>query len=331
MNRFNMMLLPALLFFINIITAQPVLKVVNLGNLPTTSGQVIKDCKITFRTAGKLSNNHSNVILFPTWFGGTSADLAGIVHMFLDTSVYYVIMVDAFGNGQSSSPSNTADFPAITIRDMVHAEYILLTKHFKFDHIHTVFGISMGGMQALEWAVAYPSFMDHVIPVIGTPRQSSFDIMFWQTAAGILKHWNADPSSEWMYKAAQNVVFLQEFTPEYIASTVSKDSVTAYLNNRYKKEITAPDYLSQINAMIVHDIYKSAGIVPEKIREVISARLYMVVAAKDHVVNPISSYELRDLLDCGLLKLEGDCGHIAALCEAETVKKAVDRFLAGSR
>lgn len=311
--------------------SQTELELVSLGSLETTSGQVIKDCKIGYRTMGELNEDHSNILVWPTWFAGTSEEISGIVDMLIFSEGKYIIMIDALGNGVSSSPSNTSNFPSLSIRDMVNAQYKLLTEHLHFEHIHAIFGVSMGGMQALEWSVAYPGYMDKVVSVIGTPKQSSFDLMVWQTAADILTLSCADTLSYRFYHLAQHIVFMQEYTPGYLASTVSEEKLDQYLISRYEKELAPEDYLSQIKAMIGHDIYKSSGSTLDDIEHRIIAQTFMVVAIYDHLVNPLSSFQLQEALDAKLLKLEGECGHIAPLCEAEKVKKAIEIFLKEKR
>ena len=49
----------------------------SLGDLKLESGEVVHDCRIGYRTYGQLDASKSNAILFPTWFGGTTAQLAG--------------------------------------------------------------------------------------------------------------------------------------------------------------------------------------------------------------------------------------------------------------
>jgi homoserine acetyltransferase len=109
-------------------------------------------CRIGYRTFGTLNREHSNAILFPTWYNGTSNDLKQFFgpERMVDTSRYFGIALDAFGNGISSSPSNSssqkgADFPAFTIRDMVHAEYRVVTEVLHLQHVQAVMGVSMGG------------------------------------------------------------------------------------------------------------------------------------------------------------------------------------------
>ncbi len=89
-----------------------------------------------------------------------------------DTGKYFVVTIDAIGNGVSSSPSNSKSqprlsFPNFTIRDMVESEHRLATETFGIKHLHAVMGISMGGMQTFEWITAYPDFMDAAVPMAG--------------------------------------------------------------------------------------------------------------------------------------------------------------------
>src|SRR5688500_2331915 len=93
-----------------------------LGDFRVEGGETIRDCRVGYRTAGELNAARSNAILVPTWFAGRSGDLGGWIGpgKLLDTKRWFVIAVDAFGNGVSSSPSNSAQrpFPVFTIRDM---------------------------------------------------------------------------------------------------------------------------------------------------------------------------------------------------------------------
>ena len=146
------------------------------------AGEVLRDARIGYRTAGKLNAERSNGILFPTWFTGNTEQLftTGAVAP-VDTSRFFLIAVDALANGTSSSPSNTDGqagqaFPMVTIRDMVNSQRRLLTEVLGVRHLHAVMGISMGGMQTFEWITAYPGFMDRAVPIVGSPRLGSYDL-----------------------------------------------------------------------------------------------------------------------------------------------------------
>src|SRR3954466_2250301 len=98
----------------------------SLGDFKLENGETIRDCRIGFRTFGQLNADKSNAVLFPTWFTGTSAQLIEQVGpgKVVDNSRYYVILVDALGNGVSTSPSNSQTqphmkFPRFGVLDMV--------------------------------------------------------------------------------------------------------------------------------------------------------------------------------------------------------------------
>ncbi len=97
------------------------------------SGAVITDCRIGYITVGTLNATRSNAILFPTWYGGKASDILRYIGVdsLIDPQKYFVIVVDSFGNGVSSSPSNSASqsgkaFPAVSLKDMVrlHKQFI---------------------------------------------------------------------------------------------------------------------------------------------------------------------------------------------------------------
>ena len=80
-----------------------------LGNLRLRSGAVIQDFRLGYRTAGKLNADQSNAVLWPTWLGGKTQDLLKYIGPgnVVDTNRYFVILVDAIGDGVSTSPSNS--------------------------------------------------------------------------------------------------------------------------------------------------------------------------------------------------------------------------------
>src|SRR5882762_10301679 len=111
------------------------LQFAELGDFKLQSGAVIRDCRIGYRTFGKLAADKSNVIVFTTWASGTTEQAKSIIGpgKLMDSDKYYVVAIDALANGVSSSPSNSRQqprmgFPRFTLRDTVNTQHKLLMK-----------------------------------------------------------------------------------------------------------------------------------------------------------------------------------------------------------
>jgi homoserine O-acetyltransferase/O-succinyltransferase len=305
-------------------------KFVNIGDLKTNGGVIIRNCSVGYRTLGRLNADKSNVILWPTWFQGKSSSIisGGFTGSLIDSSGMYIIIVDALSNGVSSSPSNTPGFPEISIRDMVNSQHELLVKNLGINHLRAVMGISMGGMQTYEWVVAYPDFMDKAIPIVGTPKQSSFDLIVWQTMADIITEAGTDKKKlDFAYRHAHNILLMNLNTPGYFEKTKSADKLNSFLEEQYAGLMKPEDYLAGLKAMIAQDIYKSSNTDINGIKSKIKADMLIVVSTYDHLVNPASSIKLSEKLNAPLVTLTGDCGHTAFSCEPEKVKAATIPFL----
>jgi len=216
----------------------------------------------------------------------------------------------------------------ISIHDMVNSQYSLLVNQLKIDHVYAVIGISMGGIQTFEWAAAYPDFMDKAISIAGSPKLSLYDKLVWQTMADLIEEDGQDKQElDFAYKRANNILLMNMYTPHFMATNRSPDSLDYYLNKHYAQLMKPEDYLGGLNAVIKHDIYKSVNSNPSEIKNIIKADLLVISATQDHLVNPIPSIELSEVLNAQLLTLLSDCGHMAFSCESEKVKKAVTTFL----
>jgi len=319
-----------LIFWASIGFSQSKLQIVNIGNIATTNGEEIKNCKIGYRTVGELNRDKSNAILWPTWFGGTSEEIvqASFIASFIDTTKYFIIAIDALTNGVSSSPSNTNDLPEVSITDMVNSQHQLLVHHLNIQHLHAVMGISLGGIQTYEWMVAYPNFMDKAIPIVGTPQLSFYDLLVWQTQIDLIE--NAGSNTEdinFALKRAYDIFNINKFTPAFYNTKYKLEDIDAFKSNQYAKMMDYKDYLFGIKSMLNHDIYKNLEGDNQIIKDKIKADVLIIVSQKDHLVNPAKSIAFSKLLDCQLVELTGDCGHIAPWCEAQKIKEALSSFL----
>lgn len=313
-----------------------------LGDFQLESGAFIRDCFLGYRTFGALNTARSNVILYPTWFEGTSADIARLIgpEELIDSSAYFIIAIDAFGNGVSSSPSNSKSqpddrFPHFTIRDLVRAQYQFLTAEFGLDSIYAMIGGSMGSFQVFEWLVMYPDFMQKAIPYVGSPRLSSYDLLLMEHQLRIIENGRAAGLPAETIKRQLNLVTeLGGRTPEYrVRHTPPRDYelFLEELDNKVTAPMTLADKASQIRAMMAHDIYRHFDGSAEKNAGAIRAQVFMIVSATDHMVSPLPALELARLLGCDILVLENDCGHLAIGCELARCAEAIDQFLKRNR
>src|SRR5436309_3602734 len=156
-------------------------QVYKVGDLKLESGEVIRDFAISYVTHGRLNAKKSNAILMVTAISGNHHRLDFLIGpgKALDTNKYFVVATDAIGNGLTTSPSNSTaqprmSFPKFLIRDMVQSQHRLLTEHLDIGHVVAVVGPSMGGMQALQWGVSHPDFMDSVVAVVRLGRMAAW-------------------------------------------------------------------------------------------------------------------------------------------------------------
>jgi homoserine O-acetyltransferase len=158
--------------------AAPVRHEFLIKDFVTESKAVLPEARIVYGTTGTLNAARDNAVLLPSHY---MADMTGYDWLTgparaLDPARYFLVTSELFGNGRSSSPSNTPKpfdgprFPVMTIRDNVQAVHRLLTEQLHITHLRAVIGFSMGAQQALQWAVSYPDFMDRIVATSGTAK-----------------------------------------------------------------------------------------------------------------------------------------------------------------
>jgi homoserine O-acetyltransferase len=312
----------------------------DLGVCKLTNGQEITNCRVGYRTWGKLNADRSNGVFIPTWFSGNSAGAGAMAtgaDKLVDPAEYFVVVIDALGDGVSSSPSNSATqpgplFPAFTTRDMVNAEYRLARETLGIKHLHAVMGISMGGMQTFEWMVNYPDFMDEAIPIVGSPKLTGYDLLLWHGEEDALKVDPAWQNGHYTQRPPMGAVEalhdMHLTTPAHYARTHPPDKFAAGYEAYYTKGILpfdANDWLSQLEAMIHHDAAHGGSM--EEAEKRVKAHVLVVVAAQDHMVNPKPAEDFAKALGAKVFVLDSDCGHISTGCEVGKLAPVVRAFL----
>jgi homoserine O-acetyltransferase len=305
------------------------------------SGAQIDGCRIGYRTFGKLDAAKSNAVLFPTWFSGTTKPLVDVVpDKLVDTKRFFLVLVDALGDGVSTSPSNSLTqprlaFPRFTIEDMVESQRRLLAEVLGITHLHAAMGISMGGMQAITWGVVHPELVDRIVPIVGTPQLTSNDLLLWTTELHALQDDAAFANGNYQGRPAMRAVSdlhaLALTTPAYRAAQTSRDAFPAWVAAREAETaFDWNDWHRQLEAMMVHDVTRPYGGSVEAAAKRVTARALFVVADQDHMVSPIPTRAFARAMGARaqLVSLDGPCGHIAPTCESAKLEAAVVPFLA---
>lgn len=303
------------------------LRIAELGTCKLESGAVIQDCRIGYRTYGRLDATKSNTVLMSTWFSGTTEPLAQAVpDKLVDTKRFYLVLVEALGSGVSSSPSNSTKqprlaFPTFTIRDMVESQRRLLREVLHVEKLHTVMGISMGGMQAYEWAVSHPDEVGRVLPIAGTPQLTATDLLLWHSELDLLDDSSTYARGE--YKGRPAIPALREMhwfaltTPPHRNGETSRAAYPAWRAEIAKDAaFDWNDWHRQLEAMIAHDVAHGEALSAAAAK--VKAKALILVADRDQMVNPGPSKIFADALgpQATFVSLDTPCGHMFPGCEA---------------
>ena len=149
-----------------------------IKDFKTESGATLPEAHIVYGTYGTLDAAKDNVILLPSHYMAPYRGYEWLIGpgKALDPSKLFLVCTELFGNGRSSSPSNTPEpfhgtrFPMMTIRDNVEAVHHLLIEELHVTHLRAIIGFSMGAQQAFQWAVSYPTFADRIVATSGTAK-----------------------------------------------------------------------------------------------------------------------------------------------------------------
>jgi homoserine O-acetyltransferase len=272
-----------------------------LGGFRFTSGETLPELRIHYRTLGTPQRDAQgvvrNAVLIMHGTTGSGAqflrqDFAGELFgpgQLLDATRYYIVLPDGIGHGQSSKPSDglRARFPRYGYRDMVQAQYRLLTEGLNVNHLRLVMGTSMGGMHTWAWGQMYPDFMDALMPLASLPTQISARNRVWRRVViDAIRHdpewkdgdYTAQPQSlrtaqEMLFLVGSNPVLRQREMPTLAKTDSALDASVA----RSMRSTDANDILYAVEASWDYD--------PGPGLEKIKAPLFAVNSADD-LVNP---------------------------------------------
>ena len=271
----------------------------------------------------------------------------------LDTDKYFVICTDAIGNGLTTSPSNSKSqpniqFPEFNMRDMVNSQHRLVADHFGIKKLVAVVGASMGGMQALQWAVSYPNSMQAIIPIIPLAKTHA-----WTT--GVLEMLRqsimTDPGYQggkydkpveqgmrlWSGWLSGVIVRTPSYQEQLNATPESEIEYLKKVQDGGWKRMDANDWIWQSRAYDRHDVGQTSGFNGDTSAALKSIKAKtLILAGTGDLLNPESDAKLSAKLIPGTKYLAINdrlpMGHLsgagATKEENEFQNKAIKDFLA---
>jgi homoserine O-acetyltransferase len=284
---------------------QPPHQLFSEGELKLESGEAIKDFSISYVTHGTLNAKKSNAILMVTALGGNHHRLDFMIGpgKALDPDKYFIICTDAISNGFTTSPSNSKAqprmaFPKFIMRDMVESQYRLLREKFGIDHVVAVVGPSMGGMQALQWGVSHPDFMDALVAMVPLAKTPAWSVAVAEASRKAImndpawKDGNYDAPPEKGIRLWRDILnLLSARTPE-MYSAQFKNGMDALpwmeaQETAVMKAFDANDYIYQTWAYERHDVGTTPGFNGDTAKALasIKAKTLILTGTKD-LLNP---------------------------------------------
>ncbi len=349
---------------------------------PLENGQVLPEVVTCYETYGTLNAARDNAILITHGLTGSShaagwyrpdshfpgywEALIGPGTLF-DTNRFFLIAPNALGGCRGTTGPASLDpatgkpfglsFPIVTIRDMVRAQRRLV-EHLGIEQLHLVIGGSMGGMQALEWAVTYPDRMRNVCSIASSARNTAQAIAFnecmrrairldpnWKKGA----YYDGPPPSDGLALARMigTITYLSDPIMQQMFGrkrTLEESPIEYDLHARFDVErflheegeklvrrFDANSYLYVTRAIDLHDLGRGYGSLEAAYRRV-QARVLHIGIRSDILFYPHHIREIHNRLcavgvDSTYWELDSDYGHDAFLVEQEKMAPPLQEFL----
>lgn len=352
--------------------------------LPLECGKKLGPIDVAYETYGRLNEAGDNAILVchalsgsahaagyhsaddkkPGWWEDMIGPGKGI-----DTDKYFVLCSNVLGGcsgttGPSSIDPNTGspyglDFPIITIADMVRVQKRLLDR-LGIRHLLAVIGGSIGGMQVLQWSIAYPEMMDAAIPIATTTHLGAQSIAFDAVGRNAIladanfangQYHNKSVPARGLAIARMigHITYLSEegmrqkfgrqlrTAEKYSYDFNSEFSVETYLDYQgqtFVDRFDANSYLYITKASDYFDLARDYGSLRQAFANT-RARFLVVSFSSDWLFTPAQSEAVVDALaangrDVSFCNINSSYGHDAFLLENETLGAFIDCFLAAT-
>jgi len=326
-----------------------------IANFRTEAGATLPQARIVYGTYGHLNADKSNAILLPSHYMANFHGYEWLIgpNKALDPGSLFLVATELFGNGSSSSPSNTPEplhgprFPVMTIRDNVEAVHRLLTEELGITHLRAVVGFSMGAQQAFQWAVSYPTFADRIVATSGTAKTYGHGIVRLEGQIAAL---TTDPEfhdGDYQTPPRQGLaafgmvwaawLYSQEWWRRELWRNGSPPGTTfEQAMNRFRTRFNADanDYILQARTWQRHDVGTTPGFggdIERALRSIQAPLLYMPSETDLYFPVGDARYEAPFIPKCTLMPIPSLWGHTAGAAsnpaDAKFLNENIGKFL----
>ena len=303
-----------------------------LPRLVLESGEAIEDFELSYAMHGDVDDRSLPVVVALCAIGSSHHRLDFLIGegRALDPKRARIFAIDAIGNGLSSSPSLSRrqprlNFPRFTIRDMVNSQKLLM-EHLGVETVDLVIGASMGGMQALQWAVSCPDMVRRVVAMTPMAKTTAWSGAINHAARLALQSHAADPNAcsdqlPGCWESWSAVMqLLGARTPHHIDRQFNgPEEIRRWLSERTRlwleQGFDPLDWIYQSWAYDSHDVGGTLGFQGDTVAALqsIPARTLIAIPPLD-LYNPVEAgrWAAQHIPDCELVEVMSDAGHQVA-------------------
>lgn len=332
-----------------------------ITNFKTESGVILPQARVVYGTYGKLNAAKDNAVLLPSHYMANFHGYEWLIDgdKALDSSKLFLVATELFGNGRSSSPSNTPEpyhgprFPVTTIRDNVEAVHRLLTEELKITHLRAVIGFSMGAQQAFQWAVSYPTYADKIVATSGTAKTYGHGIVRLESEIGAITTDPAFANGDYKEQPKKGIeefalvweawLFSQEWWRKELWREGAKPGTTfeSFVNNLKTNFIPGADannLILQMRTWEKHDTGTTPGFGGDIEKALGSIKVpFLYMPSETDLYFPVTDakYEAGFMKTVTLMPIPSLWGHPAGAAadpaDAKFLNENIGKFLAASR
>ncbi|AXE21233.1 homoserine O-acetyltransferase [Runella rosea] len=323
---------------------------------PLELGGELAGFQLAYTTHGTRNADSSNVLWICHALTGSSDPTDwwdGLVGpgLHYDPKDWFIICVNVLGSHYGSTNAlsiNTKtkapyfqSFPDITIRDNIYA-FELLREHLGIDHIHTLAGGSLGGQQALEWAIIKPDLIENLVLIATNALHSPWGIAFNESQRMAIK---ADPT--WQearpdagiegMKVARSIALLSYRNYDTYDFTQARDSneqtdhfraatYQQYQGDKLAHRFNAFSYWTLSRMMDLHNVGRNRPSVTNALSQV-KAHTLVVGISSDILFQPSEQKFLaRHIPDAEYQEIDSLYGHDGFLIEYKQLKQILQAW-----